>query len=530
LNTTALKAVSKPAPTSSTGAGSAAEEIAPRRSEELVIALSGPLGCGLPDVLEVVKQSLEARAYTVVVVKLSRFFPLIAKALEPSAAIDDLELSQLQGYKRYRVYQELGNKIRGALGADAAAQLAMSFISQDRADKHPKEKIDEIDPGKVAYIIDQLKRPEEASVLKDVYGDMFFLIGVLCGEEKRKRNLLKEMSAPNAEELVEIDRSENQNPLGQRLEKTLQRADFFVRNSHSNRQQLETPISRFLDLLHGRNGLTPTLAEHGMFAAHSAGLRSACLSRQVGAAILDVDGNVISVGCNDVPKSGGGLYQAKMLQETGDHRCVFLEGGKCFNDEYKDHLKSQIRQVLVDNGIDSLAAARCADAIRGKTRLRDLIEFSRSVHAEMDAIVQVARNGGVSIRGGILFTTTYPCHNCARHIVAAGIRAVYFIEPYEKSLAEALHSDAIDHEPEEDPDFRTPFVGQRVAFLHFEGVAPNRYKDLFEASERKKDGKAILTPVSQAEKKAPEFLDNYKQLEARIIARLVNKGLGVSVK
>ena len=74
---------------------------------------------------------------------------------------------------------------------------------------------------------------------------------------------------------------------------------------------------------------------------------------------------------------------------------------------------------------------------------KSLIEFSRSVHAEMHAIINAGKLNGEKIRGGTLFCTTYPCHNCARHIIAAGIEKVYYIEPYIKSKAPELHDDSI---------------------------------------------------------------------------------------
>lgn len=59
----------------------------------------------------------------------------------------------------------------------------------------------------------------------------------------------------------------------------------------------------------------------------------------------------------------------------------------------------------------------------------------------MDAIVSVVCAGNNSLDGCEMFTTTFPCHICAKHIIAAGIKAVYYIEPYEKSLAIELHDD-----------------------------------------------------------------------------------------
>lgn len=69
-----------------------------------------------------------------------------------------------------------------------------------------------------------------------------------------------------------------------------------------------------------------------------------------------------------------------------------------------------------------------------------------------------------------MFTTTFPCHNCAKHIVAAGIHRVFFVEPYPKSKASQLHADAISIEKE---------VSGKVSFLPFVGIAARRYFDLF---------------------------------------------------
>jgi deoxycytidylate deaminase len=73
------------------------------------------------------------------------------------------------------------------------------------------------------------------------------------------------------------------------------------------------------------------------------------------------------------------------------------------------------------------------DEVLSGTPVDDLIEFSRSIHAEMDAILGVAREGKHSLVGSTLYTNTYPCHNCARHIVAAGITNVVYIQPYKKA-------------------------------------------------------------------------------------------------
>jgi len=75
-------------------------------------------------------------------------------------------------------------------------------------------------------------------------------------------------------------------------------------------------------------------------------------------------------------------------------------------------------------------------------RTRDTFELGRAVHAEMDAILSCARTGAAT-HGARLFSTTFPCHNCAKHLLDAGIVEVQYVEAYPKCMAFPLHSDAI---------------------------------------------------------------------------------------
>jgi deoxycytidylate deaminase len=511
-----LKSVPPSKPNQGNQKKTANDEIATLRSEELVIALAGPIGSGAALVREEIEQALRDRGYRVVLIKVSG---LIAdSAAKASIDIAAPETGSPE-FQRIHILQTQGNALRRILGDDAGAQLAIDAISTDRSAENPNVELAELLPPRVAYIVDQLKHPREAILLRHVYGSIFFLVGLLCGYDRRKRNLSANMTAEEAVKLIERDKAESDQN-GQQLEKALKLADYFLRNTHQNSQLLKKAVRRFVGLVHADSGITPTRSEYGMAAAYSASLKSACLSRQVGAAILDRHGNLVSTGCNDVPRAGGGLYESPL---STDHRCVFRDGGRCFNDQRKDMLRDDIAKALVKEGLPQEQAKRYAEVIRSNTGLKDLIEFSRAVHAEMDAIVRVARNGGQSVKDSFLFTTTYPCHNCARHIVASGIRAVYFIEPYEKSLAATLHDDAIEHDPELEPTWDATGEPTKVAFVHFEGVAPIRFDALFSARESRKDkfGKAIRPESNNLnEKKDSVFVGDYMDLEAKIVRRL----------
>ncbi|MDP1679252.1 MAG: deaminase, partial [Candidatus Nitrotoga sp.] len=127
--------------------------------------------------------------------------------------------------------------------------------------------------------------------------------------------------------------------------------------------------------------------------------------------------------------------------------------------------------------------------VLNESRISSLIEFSRAIHAEMDAILSALRQGK-SIVGSRLFVTTFPCHYCARHIVTAGIDEVQYIEPYPKSLAYKLHRDSIALKP--GADGLPSAGGTKVVFRPFAGVAPRLYQMAFLKDRDLKDKNGIF--------------------------------------
>ena len=129
---------------------------------------------------------------------------------------------------------------------------------------------------------------------------------------------------------------------------------------------------------------------------------------------------------------------------------------------------------MLIEGVDSDAILREI----ANTDIDNLIEYIRAVHAEMAAITDAARRGA-SVEACTMYVTTFPCHHCARHLIAAGIERVVYVAPYAKSMAETLHNDALVVASE--PDSRD----RRVRFEPFVGVGPRRYLELFTMPERK---------------------------------------------
>jgi deoxycytidylate deaminase len=226
-----------------------------------------------------------------------------------------------------------------------------------------------------------------------------------------------------------------------------------------------------------------------MYEAAAAAAQSASMSRQVGASIVSAQGELIAVGRNDVPRRGGGLYveddqstwdETKRAIVDNDHRCFKWGGGICHNETKRRSIIAKIAKRIYDAGVlkKDKTISNIIDLLAG-TEVDDLTEFSRSIHAEMDAILSVAREGRHSLVGATLYTSTYPCHNCARHIVAAGIGRVIYIEPYKKSLAIILHADSIT----EDPTDLT-----RVVFSQYDGLAAAKLSPTIPTRAGKEEG------------------------------------------
>lgn len=448
---------------------------------ELFFGLVGAIGTDLRRVSQILTRLLSEYGYVSTPVRLSN----LLKGVFP-------DLPERPEETRIERLMDAGDRLRSgtALGS-ALALLGIAQVREERKRITPKS---DGTLDKHAFIFDSLKHPKEVEILRRIYGEAFLLIGAYSRREARLENLSRRIAESHnaaktadflgpSQQLVRRDEEDIKTEYGQNVRRTFPVADVFV--NASSPVDIDNSLGRFLELLFASQFHTPTRDEFGMFQAEAVALRSAALGRQVGAAITSSDGEVIALGCNDVPKAGGGLYWE---EDSPDHRDFRL--GYDTNDRIKksvlaevlDHLKRH--ELLRENSEKSVeqvlneALAHSGSRSMRQTQLMNLTEFGRDVHAEMAALMDAARRG-VAVRGATLFTTTFPCHNCAKHIVAAGIDRVVYVAPYPKSLAAELYPDSIVVDAEA--------CGGQVAFEPFVGVAPVKYRSFFIAGERKND-------------------------------------------
>ena len=465
---------------------------------ELFFGLVAPVGVDLDMIIEVLNTELNLQKYNSSTLHVTELMKEVPSNI---ALKDEPYLERIR--TRISYADEICSRIEreDALAAItiSAIQSSREALNKERAAKGGRQLSpdDFQEPiAQQAYILRQFKRPKEIALFRQVYGKLFFQISAYSSPAERELLLKKKIKESNfgslddseakcqAIELMAQDYLEDNIPYGQQIRETFPLGDVFV--DGVNRKNCETMIKRFVNLIFGDNSLTPDHHEYGMYLAKSASLRSGDLSRQVGAAIFRTTGELATLGCNEVPKYGGGTYWSDGADDRRDFAL-----GEDPNDRIKREILHDIVSILFKQdglaepltklGTVSEVMDRLMKEENGlrKSKVMDLLEFGRIIHAEMSAITDAARLG-IEIKGSTLYCTTFPCHICAKHIVASGIDTVVFLEPYPKSYARELHSDSIEIEGSEEIS--------KVKFIPFMGISPLRYRDLFEKGRRKDKG------------------------------------------
>lgn len=439
---------------------------------ELVFGLVYAAGTNEKPIQQTLEDHLRKFGYEPKAIRLSDYLKDLEKKLDLGVKLLDSPEE-----RRIRSRMDAGNKAREkANRKDFLALRACAQISIERKVSRKKKNKIPMPQPKTAHILFSLKRPEEVVALRRIYDPGFFLIGVFATEAERVEFLTKDknISLAEAEQLIQRDEEETQE-FGQRTRETFHLADVFIRLATDD---YKAQLWRFVNLVFGHPFETPTPDENAMFLAYGASARSAFFTRQVGATIISREGELIGVGCNDVPRAGGGLYWPGKF-DYRDHRFEYKDQvGVDSNEACRAEILCDIMDKLKPRVPKEQKLEEAKRLLAGSPVL-DITEFGRAVHAEMEAILACGR-AGVSPRGGTLYTTTFPCHSCARHIVASGIKRVVFIEPYSKSRAMDLHYDAISQLGEVTHDIPLDSeVPDRVQFESFVGIGPRRYFDLF---------------------------------------------------
>lgn len=309
-----------------------------------------------------------------------------------------------------QVLQEHGDKLRDEHGADYLARQVCEKISGSlQACSSAK------------WVVDSIRNPAEVHYLREHLPN-FFLFGICASREARWARV-QSMYDGNQRAFDEDDERDTgrQSPEhGQRVEDCFAEADVVISNEEDFAIVGNAPFEDFSRKIEGYVDLVakpltrrqPTPMETLMAAAYTVSQRSSCLKRKVGAVIVDDEGNIISSGFNEVPKH---------------YRPCVEEFGKCGRaviwEKFSQLLGEEFPQQ--DENCKSLL-----ERLRQDHEFR-MLDACRSLHAEENAIVNLARNGcSVPLDRCTVYTTTYPCRHCANKIVNLRLGRVVYLEPY----------------------------------------------------------------------------------------------------
>lgn len=329
--------------------------------------------------------------------------------------------------------QEFGNIIRKENGNDYLSKKVSESINSA--------------PEQNKWIIDSIRNTHEIEYLRKLPGK-FYLMSVWADKDTRwNRVKTKYNGNENAFYSDDIRDSNEKIENGQQVTLCYQMSDVVVLNekqlieNSADYNDFNKIIEKYVQLFEGLINFEPTENETLMTMAYANSLRSSCSQRKVGALIRDDCGNVFSSGFNEVPSS---------------ERSCKLEYGKCYRKYLRGNFDNKVDELLSNND--------------DKNKIKDLykkefknLDYCRALHAEENAIVNIARMGvSFPMERATLYTTTYPCNLCANKIAQVGIKNIVYFEPYPMEEAKNI------------------LAKHKVNQIPFDGITYNGYFRLME--------------------------------------------------
>lgn len=261
---------------------------------------------------------------------------------------------------------KIGNELRQKYGPSILAQLALEKANKEAFGQH--------------LVISSIRNIYELNYLERY--NNFILVAIIADIKTRYERYCKNPHAGvmSFEEFVQLEKQEQSDrPEAQQLHLLIKKAKVKIINN-STLENFYKKIDKFLKDFMPKLDKRFDWDNYFMNIAKQVATRSNCIKRKVGAIIVK-DRRIISTGYNGTPRG------IKNCNENGCPRCnAWTESG------------------------EELSECFCS-------------------HAEENAIVQAAYHG-ISTKDATLYVTFVPCLICAKMIINAGIKEVYYNAVY----------------------------------------------------------------------------------------------------
>ncbi|HAW6245158.1 TPA: hypothetical protein JL724_001149 [Legionella pneumophila] len=480
---------------------------------EIIIGIVSPLGTNREKLLKDLETEFERKGYKVQKISLTK-------------ETFRIDCDDSKSFK-YFLKMQLCNNIRNNITNGFFAFLTCLYITEYRNSLKNKYK-------KIVFIIDQIKNLVEYEILSHVYGLNYIQISLFSNEIERDRELKKKFSndvhivndVPHVEidpnkkyagiftkslisriqsltkdiiedyknevlpdvshnlmrkDFEDFDIQKEVNKIsGQQIAKLFHKSHYYF-NLDLPKDQIKLELKKFVKQLLGQYDEYPSQDEFGMNLAYQVSVRSNFPgARHIGAAIISKQGEVLSVASIRAPSQSSNTYLSDQLKVSDGY------------DDYKkkiDKWTTQLKSVEIDDRKNIIKF------------IQDTLDFHPCTHAEIAAIIDAAKIG-VSVRGAILYTTTFPCHLCAKEIINSGINRVVYLEAYPKSKNKELYPNLVDFDPKNKTDL--------IPFDFYHGIGPKRF--IYVYSLKNKSNDDYYPPLMRYE--IPKY---YEQKEKDII-------------
>lgn len=379
-----------------------------KRASRLVIGLTGPLGSGVSATAE----ALGKNGFQVV--KLSgpiRDELRKSERLGPDSPINEKTVRDFR-----KKLQDIGNEGRRQSSSFWLDKIQIDTVSD--------------------VVIDGIRNYKEVCELRRRYHREFYLIALYASPERRWKRV-ESMYDGNHRLFERDDRRDSAEDLpddvGQQVSTCVQQSDYVLVNendagsSTARCRWIFDELKDNLRLMRAADELAsssycrpPSQDEVQMATAFAQSHMSRCLKRKVGAVIVSDKNIPLAMGYNENP--------------IGFEPCL-NKFKHCFKDENMHKKLEGWKKVICPScGIENsdlrppwkCASPDCGEDLKSIFFPSRNMELCTAIHAEERAI----RSLGSGNAAHTLYATTYPCFQCARYIVDAGIKKVVYVEAY----------------------------------------------------------------------------------------------------
>lgn len=300
------------------------------------------------------------------------------------------------------------------------------------------------------FVIDAFRNPFEVMFFRERYS-AFYLMSVNCSDEDRKDRLLHSEIRMSIPDIKKQDEKENPDDLvkdlksfvSQNISACIEKSDLHIHNpgEHNNfdHNEVKGQIIKYISLIQHPGLITPSRDEKLMQIAHTAKLNSGCISRQVGAVVTNKQQSLRAIGWNSVPDGQVPCLLRNSENLINSHDIMAYSKYEKTNTDFKQQmtimkytpdsnfgLNNPFCFKDVKNTIDVPESLRDHPSIK---KMNNQV-YTRSLHAEENAFLQMAKYGGDALEGGTLYSTASPCELCSKKAFQLGIRTIIYIDPY----------------------------------------------------------------------------------------------------